>query len=113
MPSSELPESDDFVKPKKPLTAMTVRELRRVVSARHKYLCSTKPIEEAVALVSDEYGCDEGSAIAFCEWLRGGKGAEPPSKGGGIDRIHIVTDPETGADTRVESQPGSIPPRPV
>ena len=113
MPASELPESDDFQKPKKPLTAMTIRELRRIVIARHKYLCSTKPIDDAVELIKDEYGANDDSSLLFCEWLRGSRGMEPPTKAGGLERIHVVTDPDTGNETRVETEPGSIPPRPV
>jgi hypothetical protein len=112
VPASELPESDDYQKPRKPRSAMTVRELRSIVSARHKYLCSTKPIDEAVALISDDYGADHDSSVLFCEWLRGSTGAEPPTKGA-LERIHVVTNPDTGEDTRIETEPGSIPPRPV
>jgi hypothetical protein len=108
----ELPDSPDFVLPKKPLTALTIRELRELVSARHKYLLTTKPIDEAIELLQDETSADDDSCLAFVTWLRGGAPAEPVTKGA-VERIHKTTNPETGTDTAVETQPGSIPPRPI
>ena len=103
----------EFERPKPPKRYLTVRELRPIVSARHKYLCASKPVEEAVSLISDEYGADADSSLAFVTWLRGGEPNEAPTKNTAIERTHISTDPETGEDTLIQTQPGSIPPRPV
>ena len=91
---------------------MSIRDLRGVVKAREKYLVTIKPLDEAMALVQDGYGADDDSALAFIEWLKGGEASLPATKGA-IERIHVKTDPETGADHKVDTQPGSIPPRPV
>lgn len=112
MGAPELPESEEFQKPVPPRRAMTVHELRRVVKAREKYLLTVKSPEDAITLLQDSYGCDDDSCLAFIEWLRGGEVSLPPTKGA-IERIHIKTDPETGIDHRIETQPGSIPPRPL
>jgi len=108
----ELPENPDFVPPKKPLRALTIQELRGVVSARHKYLAASKPTDEAVELIQEEYGADTDSCVNFVTWINGGTPIEPTSTAG-MDRIHKTTDPNTGVDTAVETQPGSIPPRPL
>lgn len=110
--SSELPESDDFKKPAPPRRAMTIHEMRSGLSAREKYLVTSKPLEEAVQLVQDVLGADEDSALAYIEFLKGG-GPDEPATHGALERIHVTTDPETGIDERVETEPGSIPPRPV
>ena len=104
--------SDDFERPKPPRKALSIHELRRMVTARHKMLAGSKEPDEAMSLIEDEYGCDHDSAERFVEWLRGGPITEPPSKGA-VERVHVSTDPETGEETKLETQPGSIPPRPV
>ena len=90
---------------------MTVHEMRSGLSAREKYLVTMKPLEEAVELVQDKLGADDDSTRAYINWLKGGTLDEPtpPSV---LERIHVTTDPETGIDRRVETEPGSIPPRP-
>ncbi|MGE0713232.1 MAG: hypothetical protein AB7N76_36575, partial [Planctomycetota bacterium] len=100
---------EDLPRPKPPQRHLSIHELRPVVSARHKMLASSKPPEEAVALIQDEYGVDQDSAEQFVAWLRGAPLSEPPSKGA-IERVHVSTDPETGEERYVETQPGSIPP---
>lgn len=102
--------NDDEVKPQPKRRHRPVSELRRVVSARHKVLASDKPAAEAIELIQDEYGTDLSSAENFVTWLRGGT-LEPPKPP--VERVHIVCDPETGKETRVETEPGSIPPRPL
>lgn len=101
---------DDDVKPRPKLRHRPVAELRRAVSARHKVLASDKPAAEAIELIQDEYGADLSSAENFVTWLRGGT-LEPPKPP--VERVHIVCDPETGEETRVQTEPGSIPPRPA
>ncbi len=91
---------------------MTIQELRGVVSARHKYLASSEPVDAAVELIQDEYGADTDSCLNFVTWINGGT-PTPPNATSGMDRIHKTTDPATGIDTVVETQPGSIPPRPL
>jgi hypothetical protein len=105
-------DETEFVKPKPPLHAMHIRELRDVVIARHKFLATMKPVEEAVKLIQEEYGADDDSCLRFVEWLRGGSAGEPPTKGTSIERIHVATDPETGNEERVDTRPGSVPPEP-
>jgi hypothetical protein len=107
-----IPTPEGCERPPKPLRHMSIRDLRRVVIARHKMLGSTKPPEEAMELITEEYGADADSAKAFVEWLRGGSVTEPPSKGA-LERRHVTTDPETGEESYLETEPGSIPPRPV
>lgn len=102
--------NDDEVKPQPKRRHRPVAELRRVVSARHKVLASDKPAAEAIKLILDEYGTDLSSAENFVTWLRGGT-LEPPKPP--VERVHIVCDPETGIETRIETEPGSIPPRPL
>ncbi len=92
--------------------AFSVHELRQAVSARHKMLCGTKPVEEAVELIREEYAADADSSLRFVEWVRGGAVDAPPTRGDTVERRHIVADPETGDEREVESVPGSIPPRP-
>lgn len=105
-------DAPEFEKPKPPRVALTVHELRQAVSARHKFLLTTKSYEEAHELLQTEYRADDTSCENFLAWIRGGERNEPPTKGGAIERTHIVTDPETGEERRLETQPGSIPPRP-
>jgi len=102
--------SEEDLRPQPKRRHRPVSELRRVVSARHKVLASDKPAEEAIELILDEYGTDRSSAENFVTWLRGGtlEAPKPP-----VERVHIVCDPETGKETRVETEPGSIPPRPL
>ncbi len=91
---------------------MTVHEMREGLSAREKYLVTSKPLEDAIELVQDKLGADEDSARAYIEFLKGGAPDQPTTRGA-LERIHVTTDPETGIDERVETEPGSIPPRPV
>jgi hypothetical protein len=91
---------------------MTVHELRRVVRARDKFLATSKPVEEALALLQEAYGCDADSAAGFLGWLRGAEVGEPATKAGAVERVHVKIDPQTGEEVKVETQPGSIPPRP-
>lgn len=103
--------SDEPERPKPPRRHRPVAELRRMVSARHKVLVTDEPLEEALSLIEDEYGTDRSSAEAFVAWMRGGTlGAAPPPP---VERVHIVCDPKTGLETRIETEPGSIPPRPL
>lgn len=112
MAKPELPESDEFKRPAPPRRAMTIRDLREIVKARDKYLITTKPLDEAMAIIQDGCSADDDSALAFIEWLKGGEASLPATKGA-VERIHVKTDPETGLDHPVETQPGSIPPRPA
>ena len=50
----------EFEKPKPPKRYLTVRELRPIVSARHKYLCASKPVEDAVVFVYEASGTFKG-----------------------------------------------------
>ncbi|MDC3379119.1 hypothetical protein OAX78_02430 [Planctomycetota bacterium] len=108
--------TDDFPKPKPKRRFMTIRDLQGKVTARHKVLASSGPTEDAVTLIQDEYGSDDGSSLAFVKFLRG----EPLEEGGpsvpgknAIERRHIVGNETTGEMTHVETEPGSIPPKPI
>ncbi len=101
----------EFEKPKPPTVALTVHELRQAVTARHKFLLTTKTYEEGHTLLQEEYGADDTSCENFLNWIRGSERGSPPSKGGAVERSHISTDPETGEEQRLDTQPGSIPPR--
>jgi hypothetical protein len=101
-------------KPRPKVRAMSVHDLRQTVTARHKMLSANKPLEEGVKLIEDEYKVNHDSALLFVQWLRGElPGAPPEDKNKAIDRFHVVTDPKTGDDRYIETEPGSIPPRPV
>lgn len=105
--------SDDFEKPRPKLRAMSVHDLRRMVTARQKMLCSTElPVDEAVKLIQDEYKADTDSCAAFVLWLRGESPGLPPENKQAVERIHVVSDPRTGDERYVDTEPGSIPPRP-
>lgn len=80
------------------------------MSARHKVLATDNPTAEALELIQDEYQTDLSSAENFVTWLRGGS-LEPPTPP--VERTHVVCDPETGKETRIETEAGSIPPRPI
>lgn len=110
--------TEEFQKPKPRVRAITVHELRRSVTARHKVVLSGSTEEEAIALLRDTYGADDDSGKAFWAWLRSetvddGRG-EPRqvAKNESMERIHVATDPKTGDDRYVDTVPGSIPPRP-
>ena len=47
MPPLFLYREPEFERPKPPTVALTIHELRKVVTARHKYLLTTKSYEEA------------------------------------------------------------------
>lgn len=115
-PAREAPENrvtDEFEKPRPKVRAMGIHDLRRVVTARHKMLCSTDlSVEEAVKLLQDEYHADTDSCTAFVLWLRGETPGLPPEKKQAVERIHVVADPRTGAERYLDTEPGSIPPRP-
>jgi hypothetical protein len=99
------------LQPKRPVRAQSVHELRQTVSARHKLLCASRPPEEARALLAEEYGADADSAAAFVRWLkdeRDDRPGPPPA----IERRHKVADLRSGVEREVETEPGSIPPRP-
>lgn len=105
----------DLPKPKKPVRAYTVHELRGVVTARHKVLLANGKDEEGLALMREHYGANEDSTRAFVAWLRNetlpdGRTAQ---KNGSVDRVHVATDMKTGDDHFVDSIPGSIPPKPA
>ncbi len=108
----------DFPKPKKPVRAYTVHELRGVVTARHKVLLANGKDEDGLALMREHYGATDDSTRDFLAWLRGetipdGKGGSVKvQKNGSVDRFHVGTDMKTGDDYEVDSVPGSIPPRP-
>ena len=70
----------DFEKPKPPKTHLTIRELRGIVIARHKMLVGIRPVDEAIALISDEYGADLDSSQHFVEWVRGAPLTDPPRR---------------------------------
>jgi hypothetical protein len=105
--------NDEPEKPRPKVRAMSIHDLRQVVSARHKMLSANKPLEEGVKLIEDEYKVRRDSALDFVLWLRGEQpgGLQEPKQA--IDRIHVVTDPTTGDERFIETEPGSIPPRPV
>lgn len=100
------------MEPKRPVRAVSVHELRQAVSARHKLLCATRPLDEAQDLLSGTYGADADSARAFIRWLRDERDDAPP-RPPAIERRHKVADPRTATEREVETEPGSIPPRPV
>ena len=100
------------LQPQRPVRAMSVHELRHTVSARHKLLCATRPLEEALTLLRAEYGADRDSSAAFVRWLRDERD-DAPTPPPVIERRHKVADLRTGVEREVESVPGSIPPRPV
>lgn len=112
MGNPELPDDPNFVRPKPPRRAMSVHEMRKVVKARDKFLATSQPVEDALTLLQDTYGCDADSAARFLGWLRGAEIDAPPTKGDAIERVHVKIDPKTGDEVKVETQPGSIPPRP-
>ena len=112
MGNPELPESPDFVRPKPPARALTVHELRKLVTARDKFLATSQPVEDALALLMEGYRCDEDSAAGFLGWLRGAEVGEPATKGEAVERVHVKIDPRSGDEVKVETEPGSIPPRP-
>jgi hypothetical protein len=106
--------SDEFEKPRPKVRALGIHDLRPLVSARHKMVCSTVlSLEEAVTLVEEEYKVDHDSASSFVQWLRGERPGQPPENKQAIERIHVVTDPRTGDERYLDTQPGSIPPRPA
>lgn len=107
--------SDEFQKPKPKLRAHSVHDLRGIVSARHKMLASTKPLEEAKQLLQETYKADDDSCLAFIAWLKGEAPGQPHPKNGdtSLERIHVTTDAETGDERYIDTEPGSIPPRPV
>lgn len=106
--------TDEFEKPRPKVRAMSIHDLRRVVTARHKMLCSTElTVDEAVKLVQDEYKADTDSCTAFVLWLRGETPGQPPENKQAIERIHVTADPRTGDERYVDTEPGSIPPRPT
>lgn len=104
-----------FEKPKPKLRALSVHELRRTVSARDKFLAADRPFDEAITLIQETYTCRADSARAFVAWLRGeDMGSEASkTKNLGIERRHYVFDPATGEQREVDTEAGSIPPRPV
>ena len=60
------------------------------------------------------YQMDDGSCLAFICWLRGEEvPGQQPTKNTSMERIHVSSDPETGDERYVETEPGSIPPRPI
>lgn len=109
----------EFPKPKKPVRAYTVHELRGMVTARHKVLLANGKDEEGLALMRENYGATDDSTRAFVAWLRGetlpdGKGGTVTvQKNGSVDRVHVATDMKTGDDHFVDTIPGSIPPKPT
>lgn len=106
--------SDEFEKPRPKVRALGIHDLRQLVTARHKMVCSTVlSLEEAVTLVEEDYKVDHDSALAFVQWLRGERPGQPPENKQAIERIHVVTDPRTGDERYLDTQPGSIPPRPA
>ncbi|RMG18435.1 MAG: hypothetical protein D6731_02050 [Planctomycetota bacterium] len=111
MGTPELPETEGFTKPTPPRRHYSLRELRDAVSARHKAQATTGPFAEAVALVQEHYGADASSAAEFVAWLRGEAYEGQPPKGNAVERVHVRTDPATGEERRLDTQPGSIPPR--
>jgi hypothetical protein len=108
-------ESDEFQKPKPKLRAHSVHDLRAIVSARHKMLASSKPTEEGKKLLQETYKADDDSCLNFIAWLKGEEPGKPQTKNGpnAMERIHVSTDAETGDERYVETEPGSIPPRPA
>jgi len=107
---SDEPTYEQEVQPK--YRAMSIPELRGLVKARHKMLCGIEPFDEAVQLIRDEYHANQTSAEEFVEWIRGAPSGEPPTKGA-LERRHWVADPRTGEQHQIQTQPGSIPPRPI
>ncbi|MBX3466903.1 MAG: hypothetical protein KF878_08390 [Planctomycetes bacterium] len=105
--------SDDPEKPRPKRRAISIHDLRGMVSSRHKVLASSGPVEDAVKLIQDEHHADDASCLAFVLWLRGESPGQPPEAKQAIERIHVVADPRTGDQRYVDTQPGSIPPRPV
>lgn len=106
--------SDEPQKPRPKVRALGIHDLRKLVSARHKMVLSTVlSLEEAVTLVEDEYKVDHDSALTYVQWLRGERPGQEPENKQAIERIHVVTDPRTGDERYVDTQPGSIPPRPA
>ena len=104
-------ESDEPQKPRR-FRAITVHDMRQLVSARHKMLASNKPYDEAKKLIQDTYKADDDSCLAFIQWLKGEDVPGQPAKNNSIDRLHVVTDPQTGDDSYLDTEPGSVPPRP-
>ncbi len=51
--------------------AMTVHELRSVVSARDKAVCSSRPTAEGAKHIRERYHTDMASAVKFVEWVKG------------------------------------------
>lgn len=102
-------------KPKPKTRFIPVAELRKLVTARHKYIAGSKPTAEAAALIQEEYGADAGSSLAFVRWLKGEAEEGGPGSGSrvAIERRHMTADPETGEQGFLETEPGSIPPRPL
>ncbi len=94
------------------MRAMTVHELRGMVSARHKDRVMRLPIDEATKFVSEHYGCDEDSARAYVSYLKGERAAKgeaeevdaeevgaldlPGPKKTAMEVIHTRFDPLTG-----------------
>lgn len=91
---------------------MTIRQIRSGLSAREKYLVSTKPLDEALELVQDKLGADEQSVMNYIAFSKGDAPDAPVTRGV-LERTHVRTDPDTGIDEYIETEPGSIPPRPV
>jgi hypothetical protein len=51
--------------------AMTVHELRSVVTARDKAVCSSRPTPEGSKFIRERYSTDMNSAKAFVEYVKG------------------------------------------
>jgi hypothetical protein len=92
--------ADDFVKPRKALRHETLMSLRQKVKANDKFAIAKMGADEAVKLVSDNYGADEESARRFVEWIHGVPGDESkPSQASPIERTRKGCDPATGRET--------------
>ena len=105
---------DEPEKPRPKVRAASIHDLRQMVTARHKVIAANKPtVEEGAQLIGEEYRIHHDSAVAFVQWLRGELPGTVHENKQAIDRIHVVMDPKTGDERYIDTEPGSIPPRPV
>ena len=96
-----------------PSKAMDIHELRRTVKAQDKFFIASKPIDEGIKLVRENYAVDDSSARAFVYFIKG----LPDAKGGGefgpdgkpvrpatVERMHHKFDDTKGEWSRVPDE---------
>jgi hypothetical protein len=89
---------------------MDVHELRRSVKAADKFYVASKPVDEGIKVIRENYGTDDASARAFVYFIKGlpdGRGGEVGVDGkierpSSVERMHHKFDEEKGDWSRIE-----------